>query len=276
MLSKLDKLKQACTDLGALSCPVCHSPLEIRDNTLVCASRHSYNLNRKGCVSFLSKPSPSCYDSDLFAARSRVFASGAYDGVADAIASMLPSGQLRLLDAGCGDGWYLDRLLTLRPDCSGAGIDISRDAILAAAAHESPAVWCVGDLRKMPFADGAFDAVLDILTPADYSSFQRVLKANGMLIKVFPGDQYLQEIRRARALPNYAAGTVEAYLRDRCEIVDQKRVTHVQPVDTALWHDFVYMTPLNQDLSNEEKDALPPQETVTVDLQVASVRLKSN
>ena len=52
-------------------------------------------------------------------------------------------------------------------------------------------------------------------------------------------------------------------------------MTYTLPVTAALWRYFVWMTPLNQDLSEEEKErlALLPAETVTVDLHVAAVKL---
>ena len=271
MLSRMERLKQLCAAEGLLQCPVCGDALRVDGNALVCGSRHSYNLNRKGFVSFLNRPVSDFYDAALFEARGRVFASGAYDAVADALAELLPDKPCRLLDAGCGDGWYLRRLLEKRPDCAGAGIDLSRDAVAAAAGSGCTAVWCVGDLRRMPFADAAFDAVLDVLTPADYSSFRRVLKPGGCLLKVFPGGEYLKELRAARGLAPYEEGSVLAHLERHTRVQTLRRVRTVVPVDAALWRDFVYMTPLNADLTTAEKDAVPVSETVTVDLCVARV-----
>jgi len=58
----------------------------------------------------------------------------------------------------------------------------------------------VGDLRRLPFADGTFSAVLDVMTPANYDEFRRVLSPDGMLVKVYPGQDYLREIRAARGM----------------------------------------------------------------------------
>lgn len=75
-------------------------------------------------------------------------------------------------------------------------------------------------------------------------------------------------------MARYEEGQVERYLRERMTVVGSERVTAVCPVTPALWRDFVWMTPLNQDLSAGEKDALAssPRETVTIDLQVNAVR----
>ena len=275
MLSKRDRLYQAAEKMRALRCPVCGGDMVRTGDDFACGRGHRVNVNRRGCLNFLSKPVEGCYDAAMFQARRRVFAAGCYRPVADAVERMLPPDPQRLLDAGCGDGWYLNELLTRHPDWQGAGVDISRDAILQATDQPCTALWCVGDLRRLPFRDGAFTVVLDILTPASYEEFRRVLRPEGRLIKVYPGSGYLRELRAARNMPPYAEGQVEDYLKEKAQVLSEARVTYTLPVTAALWRDFVWMTPLNQDLSEEEKErlALLPAETVTVDLHVAAVKL---
>ncbi len=276
LMSKRDRLHQAAQGLQALCCPVCGNSLRREGETYSCG-KHPFTVNKKGFLNFLSAPAPSCYDAELFQARRRVFDAGCYDAVADAIVELLPpKGTQKLLDAGCGDGWYLQRILQSRPDWHGAGVDISRDAIAQAADHPCTALWCVADLRRLPFADQSFTAVLDVLTPASYSEFQRVLTQDGLLIKVFPGGEYLREIRAKRGMAPYEEGQVDAYLQEHGEVADRRRVTVTLPVTSQLWRDFVFMTPLNQDLPPAEKEALAenPADTVTVDLHVVACRLK--
>lgn len=276
MLSKRDKLFLAAGALGCLACPSCGQPLLRAGGDLACASGHRLNVNRKGCLNVLSAQVDSCYDADLFAARRRVFESGCYNAVAEAIEALLPAGDHRLLDAGCGDGWYLNTLLTRHNSWYGAGVDISRDAIFQATNHPCTALWCVGDLRRLPFRDGSFTAVLDVLTPANYDEFRRVLTPDGLLVKVYPGSGYLQELRSARGLSPYEEGQVDAYLREKACIVGETRVTVTHAVSDELWRDFVWMTPLMQDLSADEKNMIAARNTgtVTVDLHVTACRLE--
>lgn len=275
MLSKRDKLFLAAEQLGNLACPVCGAALVRTGDDFACEKRHRVNVNRKGCLNVLSSQVDSCYDADLFSARRRVFDAGCYNAVADAIEALLPTENHRILDAGCGDGWYLNALLNRHEDWCGAGIDISRDAILQATNHATTALWVVGDLRRLPFADGSFTAVLDVLTPANYDEFRRVLAPEGLLIKVYPGSGYLRELRAARNMPPYEEGQVDAYLREKAAIVAEARVTATHAVTDDLWRDLVWMTPLMQDLSTEEKNAIAAKSagSVTVDLHVAACRL---
>ena len=276
MLSKRDKLFFAAGVLSCLACPVCDRPLLRTGDDFICENRHRVNVNRKGCLNVLSSQVNSCYDADLFAARHRVFDAGCYDGVIHAIENLLPGGKHRLLDAGCGDGWYLNALLTHHVDWCGAGVDISRDAIFQATNLPCTALWVVGDLRRLPFADGSFTALLDVLTPANYDEFRRVLAPGGLLIKVYPGSNYLQELRAARSMPPYEEGQVDTYLREKAAIVAETRVTVTHKVSDELWRDFVWMTPLMQDLSEDEKNAIAAKNagSITVDLHVAACRLE--
>ena len=275
MLSKRDKLFLATEALDNLACPSCGAPLIRAGDDFACAKGHRVNVNRKGCLNVLSSQVDSCYDADLFAARRRVFDAGCYNAVAEAIEALLPAGHNRMLDAGCGDGWYLNALLSRHEDWCGAGVDISRDAIFQATNLPCTALWVVGDLRHLPFADGSFTAVLDVLTPANYDEFRRVLAPDGLLIKVYPGSGYLQELRTSRGMAPYEEGQVDAYLREKSHLVDERRVTVTHHVSDELWRDFVWMTPLMQDLSTEEKNEIAAHNagTVTVDLHVAACRL---
>lgn len=276
MLSKRDKLFLAAETLGNLACPVCSAHLTRAGDDFACPNHHRLNVNRKGCLNVLSAQVDSCYDADLFAARRRVFDAGCYNAVVEAIENLLPKGNQRLLDAGCGDGWYLNALLTRYDGWCGAGVDISRDAILQATNLACTALWVVGDLRRLPFADGSFTAVLDVLTPANYDEFRRVLAPDGLLIKVYPGSGYLKELRAARGMAPYEEGQVDAYLREKAAIVGERRVTVTLAVSDELWRDFVWMTPLMQDLSAEEKNAIAAKNagSVTVDLHVAACRME--
>ena len=68
---------------------------------------------------------------------------------------------------------------------------------------------------------------------------------------------------------------MDAYLREKATITAETRVTITHAVTDELWRDFVWMTPLMQDLSAEEKNAIAAKNagSVTVDLHVAACQL---
>lgn len=77
--------------------------------------------------------------------------------------------------------------------------------------------------------------MLDVLTPANYDEFRRVLSPDGVLLKVYPGQDYLREIRAARGMSAYEEGQVDAYLREKAQLVKAVRVHETLPVSPELW-----------------------------------------
>lgn len=270
MLSKLEKTQNAIADWkSGLVCPVCGASLNGVDKRLKCPKGHSWDINRKGFVNLLSRPHETYYDEALFAARSRIFQAGFYEPLAKELLKRLKAGSY-VLDAGCGEGYYLD-WLAHRMELVGCGMDISRPAIQQAACHESPQLWLVGDVTRLPFASHSLDAILDILTPASYQAFWQVLKPEGVLLKVYPGSRYLKEIREAMGLPLYEEGAVEAYATKNAKLLERVEICVTQPVTPEQYRDFVFMTPLTQRMSPEEKEALAakPAKDMTLHLILA-------
>ena len=274
--------------LPLLRCPRCAAPFALRGGrSLVCESGHCFDLSAKGYVNFApghdQRADP--YDSALFESRARVFADGFYAPVAGALCDMaerLAGGAARsegeaplFLDAGCGEGYYARALAKspLRPTV--AGLDISRDAIQAAARQAPDLHWFVADLTKLPFRDASADAVIDVLTPADYRAFARVLKPGGILCKVVPADDYLAEIRSAvegiLRSEGFSNARVVEHMRAHAEIVEHRTVRRMWPLTRRQAEDFWRMTPLTFGLRD-----VPPPETltqITVAMELYACRL---
>jgi SAM-dependent methyltransferase len=67
----------------------------------------------------------------------------------------------RLLDVGCGTGWFTRRAAA--DNLVATGLDPNSVWLDFARAHSSPALnWVEGDARDLPFADASFDHVLSI------------------------------------------------------------------------------------------------------------------
>lgn len=143
MQSKRERFFQAAEGLRALRCPVCGGALTRQGEGLACARGHTRDVNRKGYVHLLSRPHPP-------------ITTGAVSGPAPGVrVGLLPAcgggrggtpaeGPQRILDAGCGEGYYLAQLLSRHPAWQGAGVDISKEAIEKATDWPCEAVWCVG------------------------------------------------------------------------------------------------------------------------------------
>lgn len=263
---KKQVLLQKIEAFGAMRCPVCFEALAVKDETLMCQKGHSFDVNKKGYAFLCPKKVETHYDQALFEARANVFRAGFYEPVMAAVKEALGDAK-RVLDAGCGEGYYLEKMNVP----FGVGVDISPAAIQMAARERAGQIWCVADLAALPFQDGAFDAVIDVLSPANYSAFFRVLKLGGRLIKVFPRGGYLKEIRERMGQAPYEAGKVLDHLKAHTNTLRVAEIMKTAEIDPQLWRSFVHMTPLTGGLDPTEKEALcqNPSETITIDLGMA-------
>jgi len=68
----------------------------------------------------------------------------------------------RLLDVGCGSGYYSEVFATLLPQgIRYTGVDYSDAMVARARAHYPSMTFEVADATRLPYADGAFDAVFN-------------------------------------------------------------------------------------------------------------------
>ena len=160
-----------------------------------------------------------------------------------------------LADIGCGEGYYTRMLHQRPPYPTCIGVDLSRAAVAAAAKQSSAQPWLVGDLTHLPLADASVDAVLDVLTPADYQEFARVLKPNGLLLKIVPEEDYLREIRDAmqdqlQSGPFSNARVIE-HLQEHAQVLERISIRRTLPLTGTQAQDFLRMTPMTFGLAQD-------------------------
>lgn len=194
------------TGLQPLLCPLDRAPLAPREGGWVCAQGHSFDRARQGYTHLLPvqhKRSLDPGDSKaMVASRARFLAAGFYRPIAAALADTVlidHSPALAVLDAGCGEGYYLRELAAAADGRDGTlallGLDISKSAVLAAAKRDPRPTWVVGSNAKLPVPDACLDAVICAFGFPVYAEFARALKRGGRLLLVEPGPDHLRELR---------------------------------------------------------------------------------
>ena len=204
-----------------LVCPLDGLPLS-GDTTLACGNGHSFDVGKPGYLNLLpvqAKRSRSPGDSKaMIEARHAFLHSSAYDGISDALNQRLlttVANPINVLDAGCGEGFYLKRLIAAlganAGDCY--GIDISRDAIRQAArgtdAATRHAQWLVANNTCPCVSPGHVDHLLCLFGFPAWPAFAEALKDSGTVWLVEAGKDHLRELRavlypdvRDKALPS--------------------------------------------------------------------------
>jgi len=246
--------------ISLLRCPLCGGAFTKRENSLVCDSRHCYDIARQGHINFVPGQKEMFYKKELFESRAEVFRAGVYAPVvqrlSEALSQFVPGENPVIVDAGCGEGYYIksvcpDRMMTR------VGFDLSKDAVRLAARGRSEALFFAADLKRIPLADGCADAVLDIFTPADYAEFKRVLKPQGLLFKLAPRSGYLRELRAAAGdrlrRKEYDGGDVERYAHEKMNVLASETITYTMNVSPETVGHLARMTPM---LAGVDIDAL--------------------
>lgn len=266
--------------MPVLRCPRCQSAFELSVASLICQNRHCYDLSKRGYVNLAPSHDQAAekYDAELFDSRRLVFEHGFYQPIAEAIATWLTNAPLTILDAGCGEGYYARLLADRFPLTQLIGLDISRDAITAAAREPGRANWLVADLKHLPVADHSADVLLDVLTPADYAEFGRVLKPDGWLIKVVPGADYLCEVRKAvapwlRSGDTYDNTRVIDHLKEHAVIAEEREVRITRPLSEEESRAFLRMTPMTFSVPADVLDTLAISQ-ITIHMHVLKCRMK--
>lgn len=255
-------------NIGLFACPICQESMQVYEQgRLTCSANHSFDIAKQGYVNMLTHSAASKYSKDLFESRKTIIDSGLYDPLEEKIAELIGEAKT-VLDTGCGEGSHLARIM-MQKQGIGIGIDIAKEGILAAARHYPKQIWCVGDLAKSPFAQTSFDVILNILSPANYEEFKRLLTSNGCVVKVVPQSGYLQQIRSQlyadSAKETYSnAQTVERF-RESFSHVTVERITYTVPLASVLVPALLEMTPMGW---HKEQHAEVCVNEITIDVDV--------
>ncbi len=187
-----------------LKCPICGFGMTSSEDGKVCKCLgpkvHCYDFARSGHL-HLGGPHAGEGDSkEAVQARRAFLDSGYYQELSDRINEILdtiPSDTV--LDAGCGEGYYTNRMANERRAV--LGVDLSRAGVESAAKRakqlQSNAAFTVASIFSLPVQDAALDAVVNIFAPCAESEFLRVLKPGGHLVVVGAGERHLMGLKSA-------------------------------------------------------------------------------
>jgi 23S rRNA (guanine745-N1)-methyltransferase len=219
----------------------CHIALVREEQRMVCARAHSFDIARSGYINLLQpQDRRSRQPGDTaaaVAARRRLHDRGVTQPVLHAIGEMLAARPTDIvLDAGCGDGFYLGSLAR-QIGFDAHGIDISPLAIDAAARRYPGCEWIVANAdRFVPYAGRSFSMVLSITARMNAGEFRRVLRDDGSLLVAIPAPEDLIELRGAGR--DRATRTVETFA-DQFKLVNRRRVTTTADLDARSVQDVL-------------------------------------
>jgi 23S rRNA (guanine745-N1)-methyltransferase len=200
------------------SCPVCKQALSsessdplLADN-LHCEQGHNFDRHKKGYINLLlaqnKKSKQPGDDSKMVAGRRAFLNAGYYQALADKIAALILAYKPQsILDAGCGEGFYLNNIISkahkqlgdasfnLNAGINAYGFDISKSAIAAAASKYKHIEWAVASSARAPYQTDAFNCILSVFSRVESAEFARLLKVGGIVVYAGPGPNHLLALR---------------------------------------------------------------------------------
>ena len=194
--------------MSMLICPVCLLPLAAEEKRFVCEKGHSFDRAAAGYVNlFLNQGSSAKRHGDdkaMIRARTAFLSTGAYAPLSDKLVAaslpLLEEGSL-FADAGCGEGHYTallaDALAKEGKNARLVGVDLSKEAVSAAAKRKKEITFAVASVFHLPFAAESVRLLWNIFAPLAEEEYLRVLEKGGYLLRVFPLAEHLMGLKAA-------------------------------------------------------------------------------
>lgn len=186
-----------------LKCPVCNLYLSKDNKQYVCLNNHSFDISSKGYVNLLLANQKKTKDpgdgKEMMLGRKNFLDKGYYEEFSERLNTVILSNitdkTSNILDAGCGEGYFLSRLKSklqgIGLQGNFYGVDISKSAVTYGAKRDKEINFIVGSNFNIPIMSNSMDIIIRNFAPGDEGEFHRVLKRNGKLIVITPGIDHL-------------------------------------------------------------------------------------
>ena len=257
------------TILDLLRCPVCHEGMTETDDGRVCHCRaekpHCFDYAKSGHI-YLAGPHAGDGDTkEAVRARRAFLDAGYYQPLSDAVNHLLDEiGCRTVLDAGCGEGYYTNRMAESR---DALGVDLSRAGVESAAKRArqmgTRAAFSVASIFSLPVRDASIDAVTNLFAPCAEDEFSRVLKDGGYLLLVGAGEDHLMGLKKA-VYENPYQNVGRADLPTKMQEIRRERLRFEITVEgQEMIQNLFSMTPYYWRTSKDDREKLARLNTLT-------------
>lgn len=179
-----------------LLCPVCGAALNKEETAWRCSNRHSFDIARQGYVNLLTvQQKHSLHPGDTrqqVAARRAFLDGGFYEPIAQALcdAAVSLGGTGPVLDVGCGEGYYSAQIAQAI-HAGLTGMDISKEAVRAAAGRYKNGLWLCATAARLPVPENSVGLITSLFALTMPAEFRRVLRRDGLFFQVLAAEDHL-------------------------------------------------------------------------------------
>lgn len=185
-------------------CPVCRTGLFKTEKTYICKNGHSFDIAKKGYVNLLMSGNGGQHGDDktMISARADFLNRGFYNPLSEKICECINRHYKEnpvILDAGCGECKYTadiyESLKRKGKNATVIGVDISKEALGFAKRRTNKLNLAVASCADIPVEAESADVLVNIFAPFMPEEFKRVIKHDGIIVRVYPLAKHLWELK---------------------------------------------------------------------------------
>ena len=265
-----------------LICPVCSEPLTRSDKQLFCENKHSFDQAKQGYFNLLlnqAKKSKQPGDNnEMVQARTRFLNAGHYQSISDAINQLAidllwQQENVGILDVGCGEGYYTQRLHEALSDHQIQhtlfGLDISRDAVKAACKRSKDIQWLVANGKKTPFEPNSMKLITNVFNRIMPDSLKELCHPEGHVVIASAGAFHLQQLKEAiYDEPKFVEFDAIEVMKNDFKHVQRQQLDFIIKLKPSSTQDLLYMTPHAWRSSPETQKQLLSQQQLELRVQI--------
>ncbi len=185
-----------------ITCPTCKEVLKKVDKSYKCKMGHTFDIAKEGYVNLLAvnkKNSKAPGDNkEMLVARKDFLNSGAYNLLLEKILYIIEQNnknQSVILEAGCGEGYYITNIKNNLKDAKCFGFDISKEAIKLASKRSSDVNFYVASGYEPNIKEKSVDVLIVVFAPFAEDEYTKLLAKDGICIVVKPNTNHLIELK---------------------------------------------------------------------------------
>ncbi len=227
-----------------LICPICKSGLERSEKSLICVcsspKHHCFDLSSSGYSDLSYRNGGGGDPKDAVNDRTAFLDKGYYQPLSECINSICKDylkPDFFLVDAGCGEGYYSERIASEYSNAYVFGVDLSKHAVHRASVrrnlrHGNNSFYSVASVFQLPVADKTADCVLSMFAPVAQAEAERVLKPGGIMIIGAAGERHLYRLKES-IYDTVHLNDERADLPQGATLLDKRSVSYMCHIDNS-------------------------------------------
>lgn len=200
--------------------------------------RHCFDISSARYADLSYRSGGSGDPKDAVTDRTAFLDKGYYEPLSNEINALCRKyldGNFLLIDAGCGEGYYSERIATEFSDSFVFGADLSKHAVHRASVRRNirggnNSFYAVSSIFSLPIAPNTADCVLSMFAPVAEDEVLRVLKDGGFLIVGAAGENHLYDLKEA-IYDEVHLNDERADLPQKLHFVDKVNVSYKAAID---------------------------------------------